>query len=302
MTLSKNFFLFVVAFFAMCTCAGGVVVALSADGPAGASLVVAAVAGAIAVAILWQQAQRDLDAVLTLVGGFSLGTALCVGIYLANAFAPGIFPKIAVPVAAIVGIACFAQTYRRQRSASSDFPYVLAANVPANQIFETEGIQFTGKLTPGKERKPHLVSIFLENCFDAPTRVTIRFDPAGYEKYFRFYPQHTVTVGAAEVSKVTFPLVTPTYPGSYPLYISIGVDRPTGKRVRLWRAQEATTRTKASTTIALAAVGHLTWGGGVRFTVGPLPDDLWAEPLGPPVQETLWQPRLGTVPRVVPNV
>ncbi|HEV7668766.1 MAG TPA: hypothetical protein VGS22_09595 [Thermoanaerobaculia bacterium] len=95
--------------------------------------------------------------------------------------------------------------------------------------------------------------------------------------------------------------MTPTYLGTYPLYYSIQVNREEGKRVRLWRAQDATTRTKASTTVALAAIGHLHWGGGIRFTVGPLPDDLWAEPLAPPTEKTLWEPRLGTVPRVVPS-
>jgi hypothetical protein len=301
MAPSKNLFSFFVAFFAMCASAGGAIFALSGDGPAEASVVVVLVAGVIAAGILWQQGQRDLDAVLTLVGAFALCAAVCLGIYLANALEPGNAPKVALAVAAIVGVACFAQTYRRQRSASSDFPNVLAANVPANQIFETEGVQFAGTLSPGKDRKPHRVSIFLQNCFDAPTQVTIRFDPAGYEKYFHLHAQHTVTLGAAEVSRVTFPVVTPTYPATYPLYYSIEVSREEGKRVRLWRAQEATTRTKTSTTLALAAIGHLKVGGGIRFTVGPLPDDLWAEPLAAPTQETLWEPRFGTVPRVVPS-
>lgn len=302
MTLSKNFFLLTVAFISMAIFAGAATYALSIDEPTLLSRIVIGVSGNLAALILWHQAQRDLDAVLTLVGVESLLVGIFLGIYLAVEPESGVAPKVGLAIAVVLSLACGVSTYRRQTSASSDFPNVLAASFPANLIFETEGVQFAGTLHPGKDRRPHFVSIVLQNCFDAPTRVTLLFDPAGYGKYLRFHARHTVTVGAAEVLRVLFPVVTPTYPGTYPLYYSIEVSRDSGKRVRLWRAQDATTRTKASTTIALAALGHLHWGGGIRFTLGPLPDDLWSQPLIAPIEEILWQPRLGTVPRVLPAV
>ena len=66
-----------------------------------------------------------------------------------------------------------------------------------------------------------------------------------------------------------------------------------GKRIRLWRAQEATTRVQTSTTVVLLAFGHVAVGGGIRFTIGPLPYDLWNSPLPAPVQQSIWQPRMG---------
>jgi hypothetical protein len=124
----------------------------------------------------------------------------------------------------------------------------------------------------------------------------MKFDPAAYGAYMQFHARHTVTLGAAEVLKVTLPVVTPTYDGNYPLYYSIEVKGQKGKRIRLWRAQEATTRVATSTSLALLAVGHIAVGGGIRFTIGPLPYDLWNSPLPAPVQQSIWQPRIGSVP------
>lgn len=298
MTLSKSFFMLAVAFVSMCVAAGAAVVALSDSGGASGAAGVTVVALGIALGILWRESKRDLDAVLTLVSVFLILTALCTGIYLFSADRTGTAPRIAFGASILIGVACGVTTYRRQRSDSAAFPNVLLTAAPAASLFETEGVQFTGLLTQGSGGKPHALSIFLQNCFDAPRTVRIKFDAAGYEKYLRFYPEHQVRLGPAEVARVVFAVVTPTYPGSYPLYLSIGVSGRDGKRVRLWRAQEATERTKAEATAALLAVGVLKLGGGLRFTVGPLPDDIWAVPLAPPTQESLWRPRIGTVPLV----
>lgn len=187
-------------------------------------------------------------------------------------------------------------SYRRQRSESSDFPNLLAGSVHHSNIFESEGVQFTGFLEEGQGGEPHLISILLQNCFGGPCDVTIKFDPAGHGAYMQFRARHNVKLGAAEILKVTMPVVTPTYAGNYHLYYSIEVKGQRGKRVRLWRAQEATARVETSTTIVLLAFGHLAVGGGIRFTIGPLPYDLWNSPVPAPVQESLWQPRMGSVP------
>lgn len=296
MTLSKSFFRLAFAFCAMCVMAGAATFALSGEAVSDRAATVAGVAFLVSAAILWREGRRDPDAVLTLVSVFALLTAVCVGIYLFYADRPGTASQVALVVCAALGLGCGAATWRRQRTESGDFPDVLARMVPATGIFETEGIQFTGVLDQGRDRKPHAASILLQNCFDSPRTVTIRFDAAGSEKYMRFHPQHKVGIGPAEVSRVFFPVIAPTYPGSYPLYFSIAVAGTGGKRVRLWRAREATERTKAATTVALLAVGHLMIGGGIRFTIGPLPDDIWSAQLPQPVQQTLWQPRIGTVP------
>jgi hypothetical protein len=31
----------------------------------------------------------------------------------------------------------------------------------------------------------------------------------------------------------------------------------------------------------------IAWGGGIKFTIGPLPGDLWGMHLEPPLQETV---------------
>jgi hypothetical protein len=302
MTLSKSFFLLALAFCAMCVTAGAATVAFSGDEVSMGAANVAGMALLVTGALLWREAKRDLDAVLTLVGAFLLLAALCVGIYLYYALdyaePAGLAPKVALAACVVTGVACGAATWRRQGTGSNDFPNILAAMVQPASLFETEGVQFTGLLDEGRERRPHAVSILLQNCFDAPRTVTIRFDAAGSEKYMRFHREHQVQIGAAEVSRVVFPVIAPTYPGSYPLYLSIAVGSAGGKRVRLWRAQEATERTRTATTVALLAVGHLKVGGGIRFTVGPLPDDIWAADLPQPVQQSVWQPRIGTVPFV----
>lgn len=299
MTLSRSFFWLTLAFCALCVMAGAATFALSGDSVSGTSVNAANVAGIaflVAAVILWREAKRDPDAVLMLVGVFSLLSAVCIGIYLFHADRPGTASQVSLVVCVAVSLACGAATRRRQRTESNDFPNVLATMAPINGIFETEGIQFTGLLDPGRERRPHAASILLQNTFDAPRTVTIRFDAAGTGKYLRFHPEHQVEIGPAEVSRVVFPVIAPTYPGSYPLYFSIVVAGTGGKRVRLWRAQDATERTKTGTTLALLAVGHLKVGGGIRFTIGPLPDDIWSAPLPQPRQQSVWQPRIGTVP------
>jgi hypothetical protein len=298
MTLSKSFFLLALAFCAMCVTAGAATAAFSGDEVSMGEANVAGVALLVTALLLWREAKRDLDAVLTLVGVFLLLTALCVGTYLYYAEDTGLAPKVALAACIVTSVACGVATWRRQGTGSSDFPNILAAMVQPTSIFETEGVQLTGLLDQGRERRPHAVSVLLQNCFDAPRTVTIRFDAAGSEKYMRFHREHKVEIGAAEVSRVVFPVIAPTYPGTYQLYLSIAVGSAGGKRVRLWRAQEATERTRTATTVALLAVGHLKVGGGIRFTVGPLPDDIWASDLPQPVQQSVWQPRIGTVPFV----
>jgi len=295
-TLNKSFFLLTVAFLALCTLAVALAVAFSSDAVGSATEGVAVIAFAVAAAALWAQGRHDLDAVLTLISVFLLLVTVCQVIYLFVADDAGQVAKITVGLTGGAAAGLGVTTYRRQRSESRDFPNVLGARFEAGSIFETEGVQFTGIVQPGGHGSPHHIVILLENCFDAPRQVTIRLDTASAAKHVRVQPEHTVMLGAAEVSRVTFPVITPTYQGLYPIYLSIAVAGREGKRVRLWRAQEATERVKTATTVALLAFGHLAIGGGIRFTVGPLPDDLWATELSLPTQESLWQPRLGTVP------
>lgn len=295
MTLSKSFFALALAFASMCVGGGALVVALSGTG-AGGAIGVAVVALGAALGLLWAESKRDLDAVLTLVSVFFLLTALCVGIYLFSADRTGIAPKIALGLSILIGGICGSITYRRQHGESGDFPNVLLTAAAEKSLFEKEGIQFTGTLTPGSGGKPHTISVFLQNCFDGARTVRIRFDAANYAKYLRFYPEHQIRLGPAEVAKVVFSVVAPTYPGSYLLFFSIDVSGREGKRVRHWRAQDATERTKQEMTAALLAVGVLKVGGGLSLTVGPLPYDIWAAPLEVPRQVSLWRPRIGTVP------
>ncbi len=298
MTLSKSFFMLAVAFVSMCVAAIAAVVMLSGTEIGGGSAGVTAVAAAVALGLLWQESKSDLDAVLTMVSVFLLLTALCLGIYLFTADRTGLAPKIALGLAVLIGGICGSITYRRQHGGSSDFPNVLLTVAPETSLYEKEGVQFTANLTQGSGGKPHTASIFLQNCYDGARTVRVRFDAANHAQYMRFHPEHQVRLGPAEVARVSFPVVAPTYPGSYRLYFSIDVSGREGKRVRHWRAQDATERTRQEATAALLAVGVLKVGGGLWLTVGPLPDDIWAAPLAAPSQQILWRPRVGTVPLV----
>lgn len=297
MTLSRSFFALALAFVALIVAAAAATVMLGSAGPTPSATPTALVAAVVASVLLWRQGARDLDAVLTLVSAFALLTAVCIAVYLFNAEDASSAPKFALVATTAFGLGAGATTWRRQRSNSADFPNVLASRVPAEQIFETEGVQFTGTMHPGHDQIPHRLAILLQNCFDTSRRVTVRFDAAGYEKYMRFAPEHTLDLGPAEVAQLTCPVIAPTYEGNYPLYISISVPSTSGKRVRLWRAQEATNRIATGTTLALLAVGQVAFGGGVRFTIGPLDSDLWHQELPPPEKRSLWEPKLGTVPR-----
>jgi hypothetical protein len=294
MSLNRSFFLLTIAFFT--TGAAIIGVAVSGSHTSSAALLFIFACAAISGVILWVEGRRDLDAVLVLMAAVLVLAFLCIAVYVMAALKPGGLSRISAALCAIGAVACVVVTWRRQRSASSTFPNVLGAKFPPGQIFETDGVQFTGFLTPGASGKPHFASVVLQNSFDSRRKVTVRLDAASHAKYLRFPPTHTVDLGAAEVARVVLPVVTPTYPGTYHLYFSVAVDGTTGKRVRLWRAQEASHRTTATETVALVAIGVLKWGGGIRFNVGPLPDDLWAAPLPMPVFESIWRPAIGTVP------
>jgi hypothetical protein len=296
MTLSRNFFRLATAFISMCVACAAGAVALSETGLENGPAVVSLVALGVALVCLWMEAKSDLDAVLTMVAVSMLLAAICVGIYLFSADHAGLAPKAALGGAILISAACGFMTYRRQHGSSADFPNVLLKQAPAKDILETEGVQFLGFLKPGGGGKPHALSVVLQNCFNAPRTVRIRLDGAAYASYMRFQPEHQVVLGPAEVARVVFPIVAPTYPGSYRLYLEIGVSGKEGKRVRLWRAREAPTRTSSTETVVLAALGTLKVGGGVFFTIGPLPDDLWNTHLAVVSFESLWQPRIGTVP------
>jgi hypothetical protein len=296
LTLNRSFFLLTFAFFAMCGAVISATVAAAVPASRFSALLVALVFGAVAGAILWFEGRRDLDAVLTLVASVLGITAMCTCVYLVSADDAGLAPKLAAPLTAIGAAACGVATFRRQRSSSGVFPNVLASHFPPGQIFETDGVQFTGVLDPARPGRPHFVSIILQNCFDSSRRVIVRLDAASHAKYLRFDPVHSIELAGAEVARLVLPVVAPTYPGSYNLYFSISVQGSTGRRIRLWRAQEATNRTTGGEMAALAVVGVIKWGGGIRFHVGPLLDDLWAAPLAPPSTESLWRPAPGTVP------
>jgi hypothetical protein len=296
MTLNRSFFLLTTAFLLMCTTAIALGVAFASEGIPTKPYTVGFVSGFLTLIILRFEGRRDLDAVLTLVVAFLAFLAMGIGIYLIAADRSGLAPKVSFGFSLAGAATLGVWSYRRQRTESPDFPNLLARSVHRGAIFESEGVQFTGFLEPAQGGKPHFISILLQNCFDSPCEVTLNFDPAGNGAYMRFHARHNVTVGAAEIVKVTMPVVTPTYPGKYALYYSIEVKGLKGKRVRLWRAQEATTRVKASTTLVLLAFGHLAVGGGIRFTIGPLPYDIWNSPLPAPVQSSIWKPRIGAVP------
>lgn len=296
MTLNRSFCLLSTAFLLMCTAAIALGIAVASEGTPTKAYAVGLIAGFLALLILRFEGRRDLDAVLTMVIAFLAFLAMGIGIYLFAADRTGYAPKASFGLSAAGAVMLGIWSYRRQKTESPDFPNLLASSVNHGAIFESDGVQFAGFLEPAQGGRPHFLSIVLQNCFDSQCDVTLNFDPAGRGAYMRFHPRHTVKLGAAEVKKVTLPVVTPTYAGEYALYYSLAVKGQKGRRVRLWRAREATTRVKASTTLVLLAFGHLAVGGGIRFTIGPTPDDLWNSPLPAPAESSIWTPRMGSVP------
>jgi hypothetical protein len=289
-TLSASFFALAFAFCALCVAVVAGAIAVSSPSAAMSAGITAGVALGTAVMVLWRQARRDFDAVLALLGGFALPAAMVVGIYAASVDQAGWVPIGFTVVSGLLGVGCLVATYRRQRQESERYPNVLKSEFGPSGILETEGIQFTGQLAQATAGKPHYASVVLQNCFDQPRSVTLAFDGAGSAKHLRFHSSVSVNLGPAEVVRVTVPVVSPTYAGEYSLYFSVHVAASSGQRVRLWRAQTATNRTTGAQTAALLAVGVLSVGGGVRFTIGPTVDDLWASPLEEPRVETLWRP------------
>jgi len=284
---------YVAVFLSLLTLAIAILVAVNGkSGPALTGTMVAA--GIIILAGLRHEARRDLDAALTFCAVCAIGIAIVGGIVVLS-IEPRPVGWIAVTaVAAAVGLGLGIYTFRRQRGPdSSEFPNLLLKKYPSTQIFETDLIQFTGELLPSDGKSPHLVSLLLQNCSDGSRSVAIRFDAGGAAKYLRFQPVVETTLGPAEVIRVKVPVISPTYEGSYPLFFSLGVSGSGGQRVRKWRAQVPTTRVKPGQTVALLAVGHLAVGGGVRFTIGPTPADLWNTALANPIREILWQPGIG---------
>jgi len=58
----------------------------------------------VAVLLLYSEARRDLDAVLTLLAVFALLTAICIGIYLFSVENAGTMWQVATGVAALVAV------------------------------------------------------------------------------------------------------------------------------------------------------------------------------------------------------
>lgn len=288
MTLNRHSLALGASYCALCVAAASMAIGMSAPSVATPAWIVAGLAGACAILILQWQASRDLDAVLALIAGFAIPVALVLGIYVLSAGDSGPLPKGLGALCGIIGVACLVATFRRQRAESVTHPNILARLVDSKGIVETDGVQFAGTFTPAEAREAHWATIVLQNCFDGPRTATVYFDGARHREYMRFHPKVRVTLGPGEVAEVATPVVAPTSPGSYHLYFSVRVEGTSGHRVRLWRARAASTRTTGAQTAAMLAAGVLVTGGGMRFTVGPLPHDIWAEPLADPIVETLW--------------
>lgn len=295
MSLNRNFFALAGAFVGLLTAALSVLLLVFLEGVGPTPGFVAATGVVFAALLLFWVARRDLDAVLALLAVCALMTAGFTGLYLYFHPSAGWTPAAAMIGAALLGLFLGSATIRRRDSGSAEFPDVLGHRFGLRTLLETEGIQFTGTLTPGDDDAPHLITIYLQNTYDGPRRVTVEFDAAGYAQYLRISPRSVVQLGPAEVSSVTLPAVSHPKGGRYPLYFSLRVEGSDGRRVRYRRAQTATTRVTPGMTAALLVVGHVAYGGGVSLTIDPLPADLWEAELPSPVVTPLWLPGVGTL-------
>jgi uncharacterized membrane protein HdeD (DUF308 family) len=296
-SLLKKLLVFAVALVALGVFVGTASYSLTHDEAAGwiaVTALLSLLAGAFA---LGSELKTDPDAALTFLSVFLLLMALCEVIYLFSARSPGWVPKAAAAVSGLGAVGLGVVTYRRQHGPGSpEFPNVLRTELGAAGILETNGVQFAALVEPGIGSQPHWASILVQNCFDGARTVRIRFDAEGHAKYLRHWPELTARLGPAEVRELRLPVISPTYPGEYHLYFSVGVDGTGGRRVRPWRAPAPTTRVQGGASVALLAAGVLAYGGGLKLEIGPLEADLWTEELPAPVNELVWQPTFGTVP------
>lgn len=288
---------YVVVLVALAIAAMAVVVGVNQPSPSQGALATAAVAGLVAALVLVREARRDLDGALTFSAVCLLIVAIFGGIYLLSSDTRGPVAMAITGGTFLLAVALGAITLRRQRGPESPhFPNVLRRSFHDTRIFERDGVQFTGFLEAGADQAPHVVNVLVQNCFSARRTVRIRFDAGSQSKYLR-YPETVVAeLGPAEVAQVAVPVVSPTYEGKYSLFFDVAVTGKEGRRVRRWRAKTPDTRFKPGASAALLAVGVVAFGGGLKFTIGPLPSDIWARPLPEPEVKVLWRPQLGTLP------
>jgi len=287
---SGSVLVFILVFLALVVLSLTAVYAVSEGKTQGTVLSVLGVSLAVALAGLYAEGKRDLDAALTFVSVFCVLVAVCTVIYLFSADRHGTASVVTAAVSGTAGLGLGFVTFRRQRGPDSAlFPNVLRSTFGPASLLEKDGIQYTGRLEPGSGASPHRASLFLQNCHEGARRVQVTFEAASAAKYLRFHKTVAVDLGPAEVVQLTVPVIAPTYPGSYPLFFDIAASGERGKRVRLWRAKVPDSRVKPGATAAFLAVGVLAFGGGVHFTVGPLPADLWNSPLAAPEVKSLWR-------------
>lgn len=255
--------------------------------------VVAAISALIAGAGLSYEYRRDLDAALTFLSVFLIIVAICAGTFVFSARQPGNISKAITVVAILGGLSLGFATYRRQTAPDSPaFPDLLRQGSAKAPIYERDGIQFVPYFQPGTRDQPHFATFVLQNCFDAPRQVNLTLTPGSSfaAKRLRLQSRINIEMGAAEVIRLSLPVVSPTYPGTYSLFFDISVSGSGGQRVRLRRAKVPERRITASGTILLLLVGVTAVGGELEFIVGPLPTDIWSQPLLEPKIDILWKP------------
>jgi hypothetical protein len=285
----KKYLLFSIAFVTLSIAVGNVSYALTHDEVARWVTVVALGCLAVGLLCLGVQVRSDADSVLIFLSVFLLLLALVEGIYLYSAHDPGWLPKLLLGASALGAVGLGALTYRRQFGAdSSVYPNVLRAHFQEGSILEMDGVQFTGFVEPATPGHPHWISLLVQNCYDAPRHVRIRFDAERDRKHLRYHHVFNTRLGAAEVRRFHFPVIAPTVPGEYDLYFNVSVEGTGGTRVRLWRAKTPSSRVRGDATVALLAVGVFAHGGGLKFTLGPLAEDFEGAVLPAPRNQIVW--------------
>ena len=246
--------------------------------------------------------RQDSDAVLVFAAVFLLGLTLFEVVYILYTGRAGRLPKAMAAGSALMGALILVVTYRRQTGPeSADFPELLRAQVGQGALLEALGVQFVSVLDQPSEDEPFWwFTIFFQNCFAGTRTVSVILEAGVGVDDLSFQPKHSLRLGPAEVRRLSIPIASPVAPELKKVHYRVDVSGSGGRRVRLWRGYAPSRRVKEKTSIVLLLTGHIHFSEGPTIIVGPSTWDSRAMPLPSPEEELLWQPKLGTVPFVLP--
>ncbi len=247
------------------------VVAVLTPSPSALSTwIVLGVFGAIAALLLVHEARRDSYALaqFAVVSLLFPGT-FAVAAYVVAETSAGRMRAIAAATACLIGIAGAVYQLWKEHRIEDVGVNVLLARFDKGSIFEIDGVQWAVERGGDDVGRESWIKVFLQSCVAAERSVTIELEDVagllGRRGSLTTPPLEAVTLGPGDVGG----LLIPVRPGPRPaeeawLYVSVQARGAPGRRLRRFRGQTASGRTKRGFQLFALLGGYLVWGGGVR--------------------------------------